>query len=123
MHRLFCFLDDGIRLADPPRFVGGGVAVDADGVDFMLHVLTHVFAIEADDHAGEVVCRKASESMVYEFLCGYLRILFVPDKVNGLLVGADVPELDACQSLALLSKCQRRGKKKKEKKKKIERKK
>jgi len=86
-------LDDGLGLAEGAASARD-VAFDADRHRRRLRGLPlQRRVVEAHDHAGQVVGAEARQRVLDQLPRRLLRVARVADQVDGVLVGADVPEL------------------------------
>lgn len=96
-HRLLRFANRSPSLRND-GFGFGYVASGSQWIAFDAHcalilALSDSSIVEADNHAREVVSRETRQSVVDELLGRILRVWDLADKVDGFLVGANVPEL------------------------------
>jgi len=89
---LFALGDDRFGLGDAAG-LGRRVAFDADGLDLVGDGLLDGLAVEAHDHAGQVVGGEACQGVLDQRFGSGLWVEGVPDQVDRFLIRADVPEL------------------------------
>lgn len=90
VNRVPCLGDNGFGFCD--------IAPSSYYVTFNTHrafilALSDRLVVEADDHTREVVSGESCQSVVDKPLGRFLRVLYLANQINGLLVRADVPQL------------------------------
>ena len=84
--------DNGLGFSDATSSCSR-VSLDADWLHNLVYCLLYSFVVEAYNHTRKVVGAEASESVIDERFGSDLRVLYVSDEVDSLLIRADVPEL------------------------------
>jgi hypothetical protein len=84
--------DNGLGFSDATSSCSK-VSLDPDWLHNLVYCLLYSFVVEAYNHTRKVVGAEASESVIDERFGSDLRVLYVSDEVDSLLIRADVPEL------------------------------